>query len=188
MAAEKLGWDPERCWTVSGQTLPEAGRRADPLRPSTAAAAVHKTRNDVRLLANLKESRAHRELQIGSSAMAYKRNPMRCERATGLLEVRGSRCGRMSRHPAHPVDGATSTILRTGVAEPSPSFLAPRQRPGHHGHHRRMVVNEAIIHANLHELPFMATEDLMLAATKLGADYGVDVYEVIRTHPGRCQR
>src|SRR5206468_4246631 len=70
---------------VTGQTYP---RKVDVQIVATlagAGASVHKFCNDVRLLAGLKQiEEPFEEDQVGSSAMAYKRNPMRCERATGL--------------------------------------------------------------------------------------------------------
>jgi adenylosuccinate lyase len=82
--AEKLGWSGP-VLSVSGQTYPRVidARLLNAL--AVVAAAVHKCCNDLRLLANLREiDEPFEPDQIGSSAMAYKRNPMRCERATGL--------------------------------------------------------------------------------------------------------
>src|SRR5690606_16552934 len=82
---ELLGWDPERRYEVTGQTYPRVVD-AQVLNALAAVAAVaHRMCNDVRLLANRKEiEEPFGSEQIGSSAMPYKRNPMRCERATGL--------------------------------------------------------------------------------------------------------
>ncbi len=182
--AAKLGWDPERCWTVSGQTYPRLVDVQILSALSTAAAAVHKTCNDVRLLANLREVQEPiGSSQIGSSAMAYKRNPMRCERATGLSRFVISLW-------QNGVDTACTQWMERTLDDSSnrrlslpESFLALDNALDIMGNVTDgMVVNEAIIHANLQrELPFMATEDLMLAATKLGADRQ-DAHEVIRTH------
>ncbi len=72
-------------FTVTGQTYP---RKVDAAIVNTLAgiaASVHKFCNDIRLLAGMKQiEEPFEEKQVGSSAMAYKRNPMRCERATGL--------------------------------------------------------------------------------------------------------
>ena len=83
MVAKAFGFD--KTCPVTGQTY---SRKIDSLVINTLAGiaqSAHKFCNDIRLLANLKEiEEPFEKSQIGSSAMAYKRNPMRCERATAL--------------------------------------------------------------------------------------------------------
>src|SRR5262249_52755150 len=83
LITRRFGFADSFC--VTGQTYP---RKIDAQIVSTLAgiaASVHKFCNDIRLLAGLKQiEEPFEEEQVGSSAMAYKRNPMRCERATGL--------------------------------------------------------------------------------------------------------
>ena len=181
--AEKLGWDPNRCWDVSGQTYPRMVDAQILSALSLPATAIHKTCNDIRLLANLRELQEPIEKsQIGSSAMAYKRNPMRCERATGLSRFVISLW-------QNGVDTAATQWLERTLDDSSnrrmslpESFLALDNALDIMGNVTDgIVVNEAIITANLaRELPFMATEDLMLAAARAGADRQ-EAHEVIRT-------
>jgi adenylosuccinate lyase len=179
----KLGWDPDRCWDVSGQTYPRMVDAQILSALSLTATAVHKTCNDIRLLANLRELQEPIEKsQIGSSAMAYKRNPMRCERATGLSRFVISLW-------QNGVNTAATQWLERTLDDSSnrrmslpESFLALDNALDIMGNVTDgIVVNEAIIKANLaRELPFMSTEDLMLAATRAGADRQA-AHEVIRT-------
>ncbi|MCH2144597.1 MAG: adenylosuccinate lyase [Phycisphaerales bacterium] len=184
LVARKLDWDPEHCWPVSGQTYP---RLVDAQVLSTlglVAAGIHKTCNDLRLLANLGEIREPIESkQIGSSAMAYKRNPMRCERATGL-----SRFVMSMMQNAYDT-AATQWMERTlddssnrRLSLPE-SFLALDGALDIMGNVTSgLVVLEGTIKANLdRELPFLATEDLMLAASRAGADRQ-EAHEVVRRH------
>src|SRR3954454_9644028 len=72
-------------FAVTGQTYPRKVDAAIVSSLAGAAASVHRFANDIRLLAGMKQvEEPFEEEQVGSSAMAYKRNPMRCERATGL--------------------------------------------------------------------------------------------------------
>src|SRR5262249_26051906 len=83
MVTERFGFS--QSFNVTGQTYP---RKVDAMLVNSlacVAASVHRFANDVRLLAGMKQIEEPFEAeQVGSSAMAYKRNPMRCERATGL--------------------------------------------------------------------------------------------------------
>ena len=83
MVAAKFGFD--RIAPVTGQTYSRKVDVAVAFSVGAIGSSVHKFANDVRLLAHRKEVEEPFETsQVGSSAMAYKRNPMRCERATGL--------------------------------------------------------------------------------------------------------
>ena len=83
MIAQKMGF--AECFPVSGQTY---SRKVDTRVANVLAgiaASAHKMSNDIRLLQHLKEvEEPFEKSQIGSSAMAYKRNPMRCERIASL--------------------------------------------------------------------------------------------------------
>lgn len=186
----KLGWrdrsghPDRRVLSVSGQTYTRVIDAQIIGALAVAAAAIHKCCNDLRLLANLKEIEEPFEPdQIGSSAMAYKRNPMRCERATGL-------CRFVISMPQNTLNtAATQWFERTlddssnrRLALPEP-FLAldgaldiMRNVVG------GLVVHEATIRANLaRELPFMATENFLMAAVRRGVDRQ-DAHEAIRRH------
>ncbi len=146
--------------------------------------SVHKFANDIRLLANLKEiEEPFEKEQVGSSAMAYKRNPMRCERATGLARLVISLASSTHQTAAEQWFERTlddSSNKRVVVPE---SFLATDGM-------LRLVANVArglvvypnVIQAHLDaELPFMATEDILMAATAAGGDRQA-LHERIRQH------
>jgi len=148
------------------------------------AASVHKFSNDIRLLANLKEIEEPFESgQVGSSAMAYKRNPMRCERAAGLARFVISLVQSPLQTAAEQWLERTlddSANKRLSVSE---AFLATDAM-------LRIVVNVArglvvypnVIDARLRaELPFMATENILMAAVQAGGDRQV-LHERIRRH------
>ena len=182
MIAEKMGF-PE-CFAVSGQTYP---RKLDSMILSTLsgiAQSAAKFSNDIRLLQHLKEvEEPFEEHQIGSSAMAYKRNPMRSERIAALARYVITN----SLNPAFTASAQwlertldDSANKRISIAE---GFLAVdgilslviNIAGG-------LVVNPAVIERNLmRELPFMATENIMMDCVKKGGDRQ-QLHERIRVH------
>jgi adenylosuccinate lyase len=172
-------------FTVTGQTYPRKVDAQVVASLAGAAASVHRFCNDVRLLAGLKQvEEPFEEEQVGSSAMAYKRNPMRCERATGLARFVISLSTSPLQTAAEQWFERTlddSSNKRLAVPEP---FLAVDGC-------LQIVVNVArglvvypgtIEAAVMAELPFMATEEvLMEASAKQGGDRQ-DLHERIRRH------
>lgn len=181
MIAKKMGFAD--CYPVSGQTY---SRKVDTRVMNILAgiaASAHKMSNDIRLLQHLKEiEEPFEKSQIGSSAMAYKRNPMRSERIASL-----SRYVMVDAlNPA--ITSATQWFERTlddsankriAIAE---GFLAVdgildlclNVVDG-------LVVYPKVIEKRLmSELPFMATENIMMDAVKLGGDRQ-ELHEKIRT-------
>jgi adenylosuccinate lyase len=148
------------------------------------AASVHKFANDIRLLQNLKEiEEPFEEEQVGSSAMAYKRNPMRCERATGLARYVLSLVG-------SPLQTAAEQWFERTLDDSSNKRLAvPEAFLGADAILRivtnvvrGLVVYPKVIDAHLRaELPFMATENILMAAVEAGGDRQ-DLHERIRRH------
>ena len=148
------------------------------------AGSVHKFANDVRLLANLKEiEEPFEKNQVGSSAMAYKRNPMRCERATGLARLV------LSLVSSPMQTAAEQWFERTLDDSSNKRIVVPEAFLATDGMlrlvtnvARGLVVYPKVIQARLRaELPFMATENIMMAASKTGADRQ-ELHERIRQH------
>ena len=184
LVTKKMDWDPNRRCVVTGQTYP---RVVDGMVASTLASVAvvsQKFATDLRLLAHRKELEEPIEQdQVGSSAMAYKRNPMRCERICGLSRFVIGLSGVAHTTAAEQWLERTlddSSARRLSLPEP---FLAlDGVLDLMLDVTRRIVVYERTIAANLAaELPFMATEDLMMAAVRRGADRQT-VHEVIRRH------
>jgi len=184
LVTEKMGWSPGKRFAVTGQTYP---RIVDGLVVSTlaaVAAAAQKFATDVRLLANRKEVEEPFEKdQIGSSAMAYKRNPMRCERICGLSRFVIGQTQIPYTTAAEQWFERTlddSSCRRLTLPEPFLAIdgvldLAINVTSG-------LVVYEKTIAANLAaELPFMASENILMAAVKQGGDRQT-LHEVIRQH------
>ncbi|HEX9026334.1 MAG TPA: adenylosuccinate lyase [Clostridium sp.] len=182
MVAEKMGFD--NSYGVTGQTYP---RKLDSIVLNTLseiAQSAYKFSNDLRLLQNMKEMEEPFEKnQIGSSAMAYKRNPMRSERISALARY----VIVDSLNPA--ITAGTQWFERTlddsankrlSVAE---GFLALDGVLNLYINiSENMVVYEKVIASHvLNELPFMATENIMMEAVKRGKDRQ-ELHENIRVH------
>lgn len=180
--ADKMGFPG--CYPVSGQTY---SRKIDSRVLNVLAGiaqSAHKFSNDIRLLQHMKEvEEPFEKHQIGSSAMAYKRNPMRSERMAALANYV------MSDAMNPQLTAATQWFERTlddsankriSVSE---AFLAVdgilelyiNVSSG-------LVVYPKVIEAHLMaELPFMATENIMMDAVKAGGDRQ-ELHERIRVH------
>jgi adenylosuccinate lyase len=187
--AERLGFDADSCWPICGQTMPRLADARLLGGLALAAASIHKWATDLRLLAGLGEiSEPIGRDQVGSSAMAYKRNPMRCERACGLSRFVLSLQAPVLQTAAvqwleRSLDD--SSLRRLAIPEAFLALdgaldLAIDIAGG-------LEVHEAAIAARLDaELPFLATERLLMAAVARGADRQ-EAHEVIRRHSREAQ-
>ncbi|HIR93872.1 MAG TPA: adenylosuccinate lyase [Candidatus Egerieimonas intestinavium] len=171
MIAQKMGF--EACYPVSGQTY---SRKVDTRVLNVLAgiaASAHKMSNDIRLLQHLKEvEEPFEKSQIGSSAMAYKRNPMRSERIASL-----SRYVMVDAlNPA--ITSATQWFERTLDDSANKRLSIPEGFLAIDGILDLclnvvdgLVVYPKVIEKRLRsELPFMATENIMMDAVKAGGD------------------
>ena len=171
MIAEKMGF--KSCYPVSGQTY---SRKVDTRVLNVLAgiaASAHKMSNDIRLLQHLKEvEEPFEKSQIGSSAMAYKRNPMRSERIASL-----SRFVMVDAlNPA--ITSATQWFERTLDDSANKRLSVPEGFLAIDGILDLclnvvdgLVVYPKVIEKHLlAELPFMATENIMMDAVKAGGD------------------
>lgn len=182
--AEKLGWPAARMLSVCGQTYPRIVDAQVVSALAIAASAVHKCATDIRLLANKKEIEEPFEKdQIGSSAMAYKRNPMRCERACGLSRfVMGLVNDPLQTHATQWLERTLDDSSNRRLVLPEAFLALDGALDIMSNVAEGLVVWEATVAANLAaELPFMASENIMLAATRAGADRQ-EAHEVIRVH------
>ena len=181
MIAEKMGF--KKCFPVSGQTYSRKldTRVANVL--SSIAASAHKFSNDVRLLQHLKEiEEPFEKNQIGSSAMAYKRNPMRSERIASLARY----VMIDALNPA--ITSATQWFERTLDDSANKRLSIPEAFLSVDGIldlfinvTSGLVVYPKVIEKRLmSELPFMATENIMMDAVKAGGDRQ-ELHEKIRT-------
>ena len=181
MIAEKMGF--KECYPVSGQTY---SRKVDTRVCNVLAgiaASAHKMSNDIRLLQHLKEvEEPFEKSQIGSSAMAYKRNPMRSERIASLsryvmIDALNPAITSAVQWFERTLDDSANK--RLSIAE---GFLATdgildlclNVTDG-------LKVYPKVIEKRLRsELPFMATENIMMDAVKAGGDRQ-ELHEKIRT-------
>jgi len=182
MVTERFGF--AEAFPVTGQTYP---RKVDAQIVNTLAGisvSVHKFCNDVRLLAGLKQiEEPFEEEQVGSSAMAYKRNPMRCERATGLARFVLSLANSPMQTAAEQWFERTlddSSNKRLAIPEPFMAVDGCLQivRNVAAGF---VVYPETIRAAVMAELPFMATEEILMAGVAGGGDRQ-ELHEAIRRH------
>ena len=179
---QKIGF--ESPFAVTGQTYPRKldAQILDVL--SRIAQSAHKFGTDLRILAHKKElEEPFEKNQIGSSAMAYKRNPMRCERVCSLARFVMS----LQSSPAMTI--ATQWMERTlddsanrRLALPQAFLAIDAILIIMQNVVENIVVYPKVIEKNLRaELPFMATENILMAAVEAGGDRQ-DLHERIRVH------
>lgn len=182
IVAEKMGF--KKSFGVTGQTYP---RKLDSIILNTLseiAQSAYKFSNDLRLLQSMKEvEEPFEKNQIGSSAMAYKRNPMRSERMGALaryviVDALNPAITASTQWFERTLDDSANK--RIAVAE---AFLALDGVLNLYINiAENMVVYDKVIEAHVNqELPFMATENIMMESVKKGGDRQ-ELHERIRVH------
>jgi len=182
MIAQKMGF--KACYPVSGQTYSRKvdARILNVL--SGIAQSAHKFSNDIRLLQHLKEiEEPFEKNQIGSSAMAYKRNPMRSERIASLANY----VMVDALNPA--ITSATQWFERTlddsankRISIPEAFLAVDGILDLYMNVVDGLVVYDKVIYQRfMKEIPFMATENIMMDAVKRGGDRQ-ELHERIREH------
>ncbi len=180
--AEKMGYTDS--FPVSGQTYP---RKLDSQMLNTLsliAQSAYKFSNDIRLLQHLKQiEEPFEKSQIGSSAMAYKRNPMRSERIGSLARY-------VIVDAINPaITAATQWFERTlddsankRISVPEAFLAVDAILSLYINVVDGLVVYDKVIHQQfMREIPFMATENIMMDAVKKGGDRQ-ELHEKIRVH------
>lgn len=182
LVCEKMGF--EKSYAVTGQTY---SRKVDfqvLSSLSQIAQSLHKMTNDIRLLQSLKEiEEPFEKNQIGSSAMAYKRNPMRSERISSLAKY----IINIAQNPAfvhatqwleRTLDDSANKRLSTAEAFMATDAIIDIAIN---------VTNNLVVYENMikrrinEELPFMATENILMEAVKKGGDRQ-ELHEKIRVY------
>ena len=188
MIAEKMGFASSV--PVSGQTY---SRKTDALALnvlSGIAQSAHKFSNDLRLLAHKKEMEEPFEKgQVGSSAMAYKRNPMRCERIAALSRYLIADAQNAAQTAAEQWFERTLDDSANGRISIAEGFLCCDAILAlYYNVADGMVVYDKMMRRHLmEEMPFMATENILMDATARGGDRQ-ELHERIRVHSQAAAR
>ena len=181
MIAEKMGFS--QCYPVSGQTY---SRKVDTRVLNVLAGiaqSAHKFTNDIRLLQHLKEvEEPFEKNQIGSSAMAYKRNPMRSERIASLSNyVMSDVINPMLVASTQWFERTLDDSANKRLSIPEGFLAVDGILDLYLNVVDGLVVYPKVIEKHLMaELPFMATENIMMDAVKAGGDRQ-ELHEKIRT-------
>jgi adenylosuccinate lyase len=182
LVAQKMGFDA--VYPVTGQTYPRKVDAQVLAVLSGIAQSGHKFATDLRLLQHRQEvEEPFAPEQVGSSAMAYKRNPMRAERLCGLARFVVELAG----NPQHTA--AVQWLERTLDDSVNRRLVLPQAFLAcdgllrlYHSIVAGLVVHPQVIQAQVaRELPFMATETLLMEAVRRGADRQ-EAHEMIRRH------
>lgn len=182
LVAEKIGF--ESTYTVTGQTY---SRKIDAQVIDTlagVAASAHKGASDLRILAHRKEiEEPFEKSQIGSSAMAYKRNPMRSERICGLARfVMSLQSNTTATHANQWMERTLDDSANRRLVIPQAFLAIDAVLILYQNVASGLVVYPEVVRRGLREeLPFMATENILMAAVAAGGDRQ-DLHERIRQH------
>lgn len=188
MLAAKFNFD--KLYGVSGQTYPRKLDSRILSALSGVAQSAHKFATDLRLLQQLRQlEEPFEKEQIGSSAMAYKRNPMRSERICSLARLV------MAQSMNAPMTASVQWFERTlddsanrRVALPEAFLATDALLRIMENVVSGLVVNEKMIARTLNEyLPFIATENLLMSAVQRGGDRQ-QLHEIIRVHSQAAAR
>lgn len=182
LVVKAMGFD--KAYEVTGQTYSRKVDQEILASISSLAQTMHKMTNDLRMMQHQKEvEEPYEKGQVGSSAMAYKRNPMRSERISSLAKYVIQAAGNGALVYAtqwfeRTLDDSANRRISIGesfLAMDAILDIAINVSQG-------LVVHEKMIEKNLKaELPFMATENTLMEAVKRGGDRQ-ELHEHIRTH------
>ena len=182
MVSEKMGFD--KVLKITGQTYTRKQDTKSIMALAQIAETMHKMATDIRLLQNLKEvEEPFEKNQIGSSAMAYKRNPMRSERVCSLARhVMTLTMNPLQTHATQwferTLDDSANRRITLGEAFLTIDAILDLL----YNITDNMVVYEKMINRRvMDELPFMATENVIMESVKRGASRQ-DLHESIRVH------
>jgi adenylosuccinate lyase len=182
LVAKKMGFDAT--YAITGQTY---SRKVDAQVLETlsgVASSAHKAATDLRILANRKEIEEPFEKdQIGSSAMAYKRNPMRSERICALARFAMNLAGNAGEtHATQWMERTLDDSANRRLVIPQAFLAIDAILILYQNVATGLVVNPQVIAKHLREeLPFMATENILMAAVAAGGDRQT-LHELIRQH------
>jgi adenylosuccinate lyase len=182
LVAQKMGF--ESTYAITGQTYSRKidAQVLDVL--SGVAASAHKAATDLRILAHRKELEEPFEKdQIGSSAMAYKRNPMRCERMCSLARFAMNLASNAAEtHATQWMERTLDDSANRRLVIPQAFLAIDAILILYQNVASGLVVYPQVIARHLREeLPFMATENILMAAVAAGGDRQ-EVHECIRQH------
>jgi adenylosuccinate lyase len=180
----------ERPFGVTGQTYPRQTDFRVLAALSAVAQSAHKFATDVRLLAHRREiEEPLEERQVGSSAMPWKRNPMRCERMCSLARFAIELAGNAAHTAANQwLERTLDDSANRRLAIPEAFLATDAVLQLYLDVAAGLVVYREVIRRNLEEeLPFLASEHLMMEAVRAGGDRQA-VHEALRVHAREAAR